>query len=246
VATAAQRHLSRRAAAVLYVTNETLQRKYPTTGSMFSASDVALDDAAFQSPAPRPVAAPFRIVTVGSLEQRYKGTAVLVDAVAHLQRRDLPVHLCVVGGGRLMPDLRARARSLGIESTVEFLGQVDRDGVRRALDAADLFVLPSLTEGLPRALLEAMAKGLPAVASAVGGIPELLPPECLVPPGEVHRLAERIQQLMSSDAARAAAAERNRGVAGAYHERKQSAIRRAFCQAVRDACSTRSAVTTDA
>jgi glycosyltransferase involved in cell wall biosynthesis len=143
-----------------------------------------------------------------------------------------------------MPDLRARARSLGIESTVEFLGQVDRDGVRRALDAADLFVLPSLTEGLPRALLEAMAKGLPAVASAVGGIPELLPPECLVPPGEVHRLAERIQQLMSSDAARAAAAERNRGVAGAYHERKQSAIRRAFCQAVRDACSTRSAVTT--
>jgi glycosyltransferase involved in cell wall biosynthesis len=140
-----------------------------------------------------------------------------------------------------MPALRERAGALGLASAVEFLGQLDRDGVRRALDAADLFVLPSLTEGLPRALLEAMAKGLPAVASAVGGIPELLPSEFLVPAGQPDQLAQSIRRLMSADAEREAAAERNRFVARAFHEREQAAIKRAFCQWVRDACSVRQA-----
>ena len=108
---------------------------------------------------PRESSMPFTLVTVGALDQPYKGTSVLLDAVAHLQRRSVTVRLRIVGGGRLMPALRERARTLGLESKVEFLGQLDSTGVRRALDAADVFVMPSLTEGLPRALLEAMAKG---------------------------------------------------------------------------------------
>jgi glycosyltransferase involved in cell wall biosynthesis len=91
-----------------------------------------------------------------------------------------------------------------------------------------------------------MAKGLPAVASAVGGIPELLPPEFLVPPGQAPHLAERIHWLISADEIRKAAVERNRSVARAYHLHKQTAIKRAFCQSVRDACSVRCAVTTRA
>lgn len=237
VATSAQRKLCDRAAAVLFVTSYTLQRKYPTSGKAYSASDVTLDDAAFQPRAPRHRSGPFTLVTVGALDQPYKGTAVLLDAVATLQRTGVTVRLCIVGDGRLMPGLREQAGALGLASAVEFLGQLDRDGVRHALDAADLFVLPSLTEGLPRALLEAMAKGLPAVASAVGGIPELLPSEFLVPAGQPDRLAESIRRLMSADAAREAAAERNRSVARAFHDREQAAVRRAFCQWVRDACS---------
>ena len=244
VATSAQQKLARHAAAVLFVTNHTLQRKYPTSGTAYSASDVTLDDAAFDPTSPRDCSVPFTLVTVGALDQPYKGTAVLLDAVAQLQRQGATVRVLIVGGGRRMPALRERATALGLGSTVEFLGQVDGEGVRRALNAADLFVLPSLTEGLPRALLEAMAKGLPAVASAVGGIPELLPSEFLVPAGQAHQLAERIHRLMSADAAREVAGERNRRVARAYHEREQAAIRRAFCQWVRDACSSHQPVTT--
>ncbi|WP_411689990.1 glycosyltransferase family 4 protein [Acinetobacter indicus] len=63
---------------------------------------------------------------------------------------------------------------------------------------ADLYIQPSRTEGLPRALIEAMARGLPAVATNVGGIPELLPSEFLIPPNAPQELANKIDLLISS------------------------------------------------
>jgi glycosyltransferase involved in cell wall biosynthesis len=80
---------------------------------------------------------------------------------------------------------------------VSFLGQIPRGKpVIEQLDAADLFVLPSFTEGLPRSLIEAMARGLPCLASNVGGIPELLASEDLMPPGDVATLAAKIESVI--------------------------------------------------
>ena len=138
----------------------------------------------------------------------------------------------IVGAGRLRPALQQQAGAVGLGASCEVNGQLDRHDVRRALDAADLFVLPSLTEGLPRALLEAMARGLPAVASDVGGIPELLASEYLVPPGQPQPLAETIHRLMTSEPVRSAAGDRNRQVARQYHEREQNAIKNAFLRSV--------------
>jgi glycosyltransferase involved in cell wall biosynthesis len=234
LATVAQQRLSRDATAVLFVTKRVLQSKYPTRGRAYSASDVSLDDSDY---APSPLRRtrrgdPFTVVTVASLDQPYKGTSVLLEAFARLRSNETTVRLQIVGAGRLMPALQRQARARGIGSVVEFLGQVDRDGVRQALQSSDLFVLPSFTEGLPRALLEAMAQGLPAVASNVGGIPELLPLDCLVPPGDACRLADAIEAFMASDRWRATAGERNRYVAAAYHEREQTAIRNDFLRSV--------------
>jgi len=83
-----------------------------------------------------------------------------------------------------------------------------------------------------------MARGLPAVATNVGGIPELLPPECLVPPKNAAALAQRIAALMDDAAARRAMGQRNREVADRYHERLQAPRRRAFLLAVREACGS--------
>ena len=234
LATLAQQQLSRDAAAVLFVTKRVLQGKYPTRGRAYSASDVSLDDSDFDAcPAHRGRrGALFTLVTVASLDQPYKGMAVLLEAIARLCQQEAAVRLQIVGAGRLLPALQQQSLALGLGSAVDFLGQLDRDGVRGILKSADLYVQPSLTEGLPRALLEAMAQGLAAVASDVGGIPELLPPDCLVPRGDAGRLADAIAAFMASDRWRATAGERNRHVASAYHEREQTALRKEFLRSV--------------
>jgi len=235
-ATAMQRQLCRDATAVLYVTSHVLQRRYPTRGRMYAASDVMLDDQAFggEDRCEWNPPANFVLVTVGGLDQPYKGTSVLLRAVREARKNGAAVNLRIVGSGRLMRQYQQECETLGLSADVEFLGQQDRAGVRDALDSAHLFVLPSLTEGLPRALLEAMARRLPAIATDVGGIPELLPPECLVPPRDAHALAERIQQLMSNEWGRRWLGERNRAHARKYHERLQAVVRRDFLNAVKD------------
>jgi glycosyltransferase involved in cell wall biosynthesis len=109
------------------------------------------------------------------------------------------------------------------------------DAVWRQLDAADLFVMPSRTEGLPKALIEAMARGLPAVGSAVGGIPELLAPEDLVPPDDVTALADAIRRLVTDPARMTAASARNLARAADFAETALAPRRDAFYRAVRAA-----------
>jgi len=106
----------------------------------------------------------------------------------------------VVGGGDLENALRRRASSLGIEKDILFVGTVCN--VLPYLEAADVGVLSSLSEGLPNAILEYMAMGLPIVATDVGGVGELMgkDAECgfLVPPRQPTTLAERLLLLIRS------------------------------------------------
>ena len=81
--------------------------------------------------------------------------------------------------------------------------------VRELLDQADLFVLPSKTEGLPRAVLEAMARGLPCVCTSVGGVPEVLSREDLVPPGDAVALARKINDVLTNPERMASMSIRN-------------------------------------
>jgi glycosyltransferase involved in cell wall biosynthesis len=236
-ATVAQKLVARHAHAVMYVTARTLQQKYPATGLAFSGSDVSLGDAAFAAPSRAATTDrnAFTMVTVAALDQPYKGIEVLLHAFSSVRQSSRRVRLLIVGGGALLPIYQERARALGVADDVEFLGQVDREGVRRALDRAELFVLPSLTEGLPRALLEAMARRLPCVATHVGGIPELLPERCLVPPKDASALARTLLAFIADERARDLGAERNQGVARGFHERVQRSLWKEFLSAVRDA-----------
>jgi glycosyltransferase involved in cell wall biosynthesis len=227
-----------RAAAAAYVTRTTLQRRYPCPGYSAGISDVELPGAAF-APSPRPArpagGAAVTLLTVGSLAQLYKGPDVLIDATADCVRGGLDVRTVLVGDGRYRAELEARARDRGLQDRVTFLGQVPAgDAVRAVLDSADLFVLPSRTEGLPRALVEAMARAMPCVGSDVGGIPELLPPQDLVPPGDAAALAARLREFVADPARMASASARNLEAAREYREEVLNERRRAFYRAVRD------------
>lgn len=137
---------------------------------------------------------------VGRLDEQ-KGHSVLIDAAARL-RRSFKFKLVILGEGPLRSALEAQIRRHNLEGTVLLLGE--RDDVTAWLSALEVFVLPSLWEGLPNSLLEAMALGLPCAASAVDGVPEALE-GCglLVPPRSASALAEALAKLVADPQLRA-------------------------------------------
>ena len=150
------------------------------------------------------------IGTIGSLKGE-KGLDVLLRALPGLVRRYPRIQLCAIGDGPLRAPLLEKAQQLGIGDRVHFPGIVA--DVRPWLALFDLFVTPSIREGLPTVLLEAMAMGCPVVASRVGGVPEII---CdgenglLVPAGEPAPLEEAIGQLAGNGELRSRMGEAGR------------------------------------
>jgi len=225
------------ACGAAYVTESALQNRYGCPAHMTAVSDVELPEAFWDAP-PRPRHAfdERRLIFVGSLEQMYKGPDVLLDSMAICLGEDPSLQLVIIGEGRHLPELQERARALGIADRVQFLGKVAAGAaVREELDRSFLFVLPSRTEGLPRAMLEAMARGLPAIGTAVGGIPELLASEDLVPPGDAPELARRILEVTRDPRRIERMSERNRRKARQYREEVLRPRRLAFYRHVAEA-----------
>ncbi|UCF67345.1 MAG: GT4 family glycosyltransferase PelF [Acidobacteriota bacterium] len=141
-------------------------------------------------------ARPLVLGTVSRLAAE-KGIDRLLRALARLDGSKREPRLRVVGEGPERVALEALAHELGLDDRVEFLGF--RDDVIELLSQLDLFLLPSLTEGIPLALLEAMASGLPVVATKVGGVPEVIEAGLsgvLVPADDVEALAGAISELL--------------------------------------------------
>ncbi|MEP6935327.1 MAG: glycosyltransferase [Nitrospirota bacterium] len=224
--------------ATAYVTKEALQRRYPSPPDAFctSFSDVELGDEAFAL-IPRngiPAGRPIRLVMVGSLAQLYKAPDVLIDAVAICIGQGLDLQLVLVGDGKYRPYLEAKAARLGLGERVRLAGELaSGKGVREELDKADLFLLPSRTEGLPRAMIEAMARALPCIGSNVGGIPELLSEDDLVPPGHGVTLAEKIMEVVRDPRRLATMSRRNLTHSRQYHETLMRKSRIQFYEYVR-------------
>ena len=134
---------------------------------------------------------------MGRLE-REKGHSVLLDAIARLRDHGTTVQLDLVGDGTRLEALQWQARELGIDDRVTFSGAVGQDRIREHYRRADVFCLPSLGEGIPVVLMEALAMGLPAIASNTMGIPELIEDGVtglLVPAGRPDELGHAIERL---------------------------------------------------
>ena len=130
-----------------------------------------------------------------------KGHRFLIEALSRLKPSHPRLHVVVVGGGELREDLAALASALGVGDSVRLLGE--RTDVLECLAAMDLFVLPSLNEGMGRALIEAMAAGRPVIATRVGGIPAIVKDRrngLLVPPGDASSLVAAIAELIQRPA----------------------------------------------
>ena len=146
---------------------------------------------------------PAGMIIVGSVGwlTPVKGHRYLIEALAKLKPAYPNVCGVIVGSGELHRELETLAEKLGVRSALRFLGK--RDDVAECVAAMDVFVLPSLNEGMGRALVEAMAAGRPVVASRVGGVPTVVEDRVtglLVPPGDAEALAAAIQLLLDRPA----------------------------------------------
>jgi glycosyltransferase involved in cell wall biosynthesis len=187
----------RRADAVLTV-SEALTRRAADFGveacTVPNGVDYDYWSALPRSDSGRPV-----VVTVGRLHP-VKGQDVLVEAFARVAASLPDAELHLIGDGEEHAALEELVWKRDIERQVRFLGRLERDEVRDALAQASLFVLPSRSEGLPLALLEAMAVGVPVVATDVGGVSEVIRNDTegvLVPPEDPAALARAVSTTLS-------------------------------------------------
>jgi glycosyltransferase involved in cell wall biosynthesis len=169
----------------------------------------------------RAAARPLRLVYPGRLS-REKGVEVLIDAMGRLRSGDgsRPAHLTVVGDGPLRQSLEARARALGCEGDVRFAGQKGRDALLAELLAADVCVLPSLSEGFSKARIDAMLCGAPVLTTEAGSGRQVVGAEgergWVVPSGDSAQLAAAITRLASEERDWPALRQRCRSFAEAY------------------------------
>lgn len=227
-----------RACAAAYVSEHALQRRYPAAPHAFTTHYSSIElpqEAIVNAPRHSQLREPISIVSVGTLAQLYKAPDVLIDAVALCVEQGLDLQAVWLGDGKHRAEMEAYASQHRVREQMRFLGQVPAgEAVRARLDEADLFVLPSRTEGLPRAMIEAMARALPCIGSNVGGIPELLPPEDLVPAGDAKALAQKIKKVVTDRDRMARMSARNLEKAREYQDDVLRERRLAFYQYVRD------------
>lgn len=136
---------------------------------------------------------------VSRISEERKGHRIFLEALASLSGFSLPMRAVFVGDGSLRPELEEVSRRLGIADQVIFSG--NRTDIPSVMKALDVIVLPSFWEGLPIAILEAMAAGRPVIATRVGGIPEVVvdgQTGLLIPPGDIEALAKAILILCNN------------------------------------------------
>jgi len=157
-------------------------------------------DQQFFAEEPSPVPDNRRLVCVGRLCEQ-KGQLLLVEAVERLTVDGHSVELVLVGDGPMRSEIESRIRDGHLESHIRITGWASGETVRREIEEARLFVLPSFAEGLPVVIMEAFALGRPVISSYVAGIPELVHPGVngwLVPAGDVDSLATAIREALNT------------------------------------------------
>jgi len=156
-----------------------------------------LDRKYLENPAPPPPDSR-RLLCVGRLSPE-KGQVLLVEAAAHLRDHGLSVEIVLIGDGPSRVDIERTAHQRGVQELIRLVGWQSSDEVRRWMLESRAIVLPSLAEGIPVVLMEAMALGRPVIATYVGGVPELVRPGVngfLVPAGSVASLVEAMREVL--------------------------------------------------
>ena len=194
----------RDAAFVVYVTKKWLQSRYPAKGESTNASNVVLNSIEDKALADRlekiknkPDGEEVVFGTTAFVDNKTKGQHFVLEAMHRLgDKYNIRYELVGSGEPKYLKSLIAKYH---LEDKVIFKGVMSHNEVLSWLDSIDVYIQPSLQEGLPRSVIEAMSRGCPVIGSTTAGIPELLQEDALFERGQVDKLVERIESYLKSD-----------------------------------------------
>ena len=189
-----------------YVTEHFLQNRYPCRCDSIHASNVIIDcneEGVLEKRLEKiknKVDKKYVLFTAAAIDVPYKGQGYVIRAVKLLREKGLDVEYRLGGNGS--PDrLKKIAQECGVAEHILFLGGLSRAEVMSELDSCDIYIQPSLQEGLPRSVIEAMSRGCPALGAHTAGIPELIAPECVFKRANPTDTARAIEMMASKDMA---------------------------------------------
>ncbi len=193
-----QRKIVKKLPYAVYVTQHFLQKRYPTRGKHINASNVVIQNVDHSILEKRLHKILNKkedevvvFATIAGLDVPFKGQKYVLQAMAKSKIKNSVYKVVGNGSGNL---LKENAKSLNLVNKFEVIGAIKHNEIFDFLDDIDLYIQPSKQEGLPRALIEAMSRGLPSIGSRTGGIPELLDREFIFNKGDSRELAKIIDK----------------------------------------------------
>jgi glycosyltransferase involved in cell wall biosynthesis len=230
-----QKKWAKNSDAVIYVSQNFLQKRYPSNVNIIaSASNVEVPKTAFLN-INYDYKNNLKIGLIGTLKNKLKGVAIAIEAMQKLKSEGIDnIQLHILGPGDPVPFQKMIDDKL-LQSNV-FLDGIRTSGpnVWEWLRTCDLYIQPSFQEGVPRAMIEAMAQGLPCIGSDAGGVPELISSDWIFKRGNANMLAKKIKILTSDLSLMATEGQKNFVKAQEFENEKLSKIRFDFWKKVKE------------
>lgn len=189
----------------MYVTESFLQTRYPCKVESIHCSNVFIkecDNTVFNNRIMKINRNEHKVnlvlITCAAVDVVYKGQEYVIRAIEKLKDEGFIVEYRMAGSGH--PErLREIAKKCGVDNQIKFLGALSREDVLQAIDEADIYIQPSLQEGLPRAVIEAMSRACPVIGARTAGIPELIDEECVFKRASEVDIVKKIVHICNSN-----------------------------------------------
>lgn len=192
----------REANYVLYVTDDYLQKKYTTKGNSLGCSDVVLEieNTDVLTKRLKKINSMNRdnyiIGTLAQIDYKYKGHKTVLRAMSKLKEKGIVIEYRLAGSGD-KAYIEKLAKKYGVLENVKFCGLIKHNDINKWLDDLDIYIQPSLTEGMPRSVIEAIYRAVPTIVSSAGGMYELVNDKCMYKKGDYRKLIKIFEQLNS-------------------------------------------------
>lgn len=190
----------KKAAYVLYVTEDYLQKEYPANGIIEGCSDVVLearDESVLNNRLKKIITKTDNPIILGTLAQvdyKYKGHETVIEAISKLREKGLKFEYRLAGSGK-REYIESIASKYGVLENIEFYGQINHKDINKWLSNLDIYIQPSLTEGMPRSVIEGLYRAVPIIVSDAGGMYELVEPDYTYEKGNANELVKVLYSI---------------------------------------------------